>query len=54
MTFPLPVFFSFLQTFSSLQWVTENDLTSMAKGLGVKNIADIKFAEDRSNGVSRG
>ncbi|KAL3993036.1 lymphoid enhancer-binding factor 1 [Sarotherodon galilaeus] len=35
-------------------WVTDKDLISMAKGLGVKNIADIKFAEDRSNGVSRG
>uniref|UniRef100_A0A3Q0R906 Cleavage and polyadenylation specific factor 7 n=1 Tax=Amphilophus citrinellus TaxID=61819 RepID=A0A3Q0R906_AMPCI len=35
-------------------WVTDKDLISMAKGLGVKNIIEIKFAEDRSNGVSRG
>ncbi|KAM6942662.1 cleavage and polyadenylation specificity factor subunit 7-like [Xenentodon cancila] len=35
-------------------WTSDKDLTSMAQGLGVKDIKEIKFAENRVNGQSRG
>ncbi|KAM4744195.1 cleavage and polyadenylation specificity factor subunit 7-like [Anableps anableps] len=35
-------------------WTSDKDLTSLALRLGVKDIADIKFAENKVNGQSRG
>lgn len=35
-------------------WTSDNDLISMAQRLGVKDILEIKFAENRVNGQSRG
>ncbi|XP_069553720.1 cleavage and polyadenylation specificity factor subunit 7-like isoform X2 [Brachyistius frenatus] len=35
-------------------WTSDKDLTCMAQKLGVKDIAEIKFAENRVNGQSRG
>ncbi|XP_074522539.1 cleavage and polyadenylation specificity factor subunit 7-like [Halichoeres trimaculatus] len=35
-------------------WTSDKDLMSMASTLGVKDVTDIKFAENRVNGQSRG
>ncbi|XP_008308295.1 cleavage and polyadenylation specificity factor subunit 7 isoform X2 [Cynoglossus semilaevis] len=35
-------------------WTSDADITSMAKTLGVKDIREIKFAENKVNGQSRG
>ncbi|XP_041842999.1 cleavage and polyadenylation specificity factor subunit 7-like [Melanotaenia boesemani] len=35
-------------------WTSDKDLKSMAQRLGVKDVVDIKFAENRVNGQSRG
>ncbi|XP_027870748.1 cleavage and polyadenylation specificity factor subunit 7-like [Xiphophorus couchianus] len=35
-------------------WTSDKDLTSLALRLGVKDIADIRFAENKVNGQSRG
>lgn len=35
-------------------WTSDMDITSMARTLGVTDIAEIKFAENRANGQSRG
>ncbi|XP_015257458.1 PREDICTED: cleavage and polyadenylation specificity factor subunit 7 [Cyprinodon variegatus] len=35
-------------------WTSDHDLKSLAQKLGVKDIADIKFAENKANGQSRG
>ncbi|KAG8001580.1 Cleavage and polyadenylation specificity factor subunit 6 [Nibea albiflora] len=35
-------------------WTSDKDLVCMAQTLGVKDVADIKFAENRINGQSRG
>ncbi|KAK2920140.1 hypothetical protein Q8A73_002344 [Channa argus] len=35
-------------------WTSDKDLMSMAQTLGVKDITDIKFAENKANGQSRG
>ncbi|XP_062327901.1 cleavage and polyadenylation specificity factor subunit 7-like isoform X1 [Osmerus eperlanus] len=35
-------------------WTSDTDLTTMAQTLGVKDIVEIKFAENRANGQSRG
>lgn len=38
----------------SFQWTSDSDLVCMAQRLGVKDVTDIKFAENRVNGQSRG
>ncbi|XP_026853746.2 cleavage and polyadenylation specificity factor subunit 7 [Electrophorus electricus] len=35
-------------------WTSDRDLISMARTLGVKDVVEIKFAENRANGQSRG
>ncbi|XP_072236780.1 cleavage and polyadenylation specificity factor subunit 7-like isoform X3 [Leuresthes tenuis] len=35
-------------------WTSDKDLTSMAQRLGVKDIVEVRFAENRVNGQSRG
>ncbi|XP_017573638.1 cleavage and polyadenylation specificity factor subunit 7 isoform X2 [Pygocentrus nattereri] len=35
-------------------WTSDKDLISVARTLGVKDVVDIKFAENRANGQSRG
>ncbi|XP_066504012.1 cleavage and polyadenylation specificity factor subunit 7-like isoform X2 [Hoplias malabaricus] len=35
-------------------WTSDRDLISVARTLGVKDVVDIKFAENRANGQSRG
>ncbi|XP_076879196.1 cleavage and polyadenylation specificity factor subunit 7-like [Brachyhypopomus gauderio] len=35
-------------------WTSDKDLISMARTLGVKDVVEIKFAENRANGQSRG
>lgn len=35
-------------------WTSDTDLTNIAQTLGVKDVVEIKFAENRANGQSRG
>lgn len=41
--------FSFLP-----KWTSDSDLIAMAQKQGVKDIVEVKFAENRSNGQSKG
>ncbi|KAG7265732.1 hypothetical protein CRUP_005247 [Coryphaenoides rupestris] len=36
------------------EWISDSDIMHMAQALGVKDITEIKFAENKSNGQSRG
>lgn len=47
-------FIPFPKNCSYLQWTSDKDLISMAQTLGVMDMIDIKFAENRINGQSRG
>lgn len=49
-SFSLPLF----QTCYNLKWVSDVDLIFMAHQLGVKDVIDVKFAESKVNGQSRG
>lgn len=40
--------------FCFFQWISDSDIMHMAQALGVKDIIEIKFAENKSNGQSRG
>lgn len=37
-----------------LQWTTDEDLTEAVHSLGVNDILEIKFFENRANGQSKG
>lgn len=43
-----------IQSFLYLQWTSDKDLMSMAQKLGVKDVTEIRFAENKINGQSRG
>lgn len=36
------------------KWTTDSDLVAIARKQGVKDIIEIRFAENRTNGQSRG
>ena len=40
--------------FCFFQWISDKDLMHMAQSLGVMDIIEIKFAENKINGQSRG
>lgn len=46
--------FSSFQICYNLKWVSDVDLIFMAQQLGVKDVTDVKFAENKVNGQSRG
>lgn len=46
--------FAFSQICIYLQWTSDKDIICMAQTLGVRDITDIKFAENKVNGQSRG
>ena len=39
---------------SSLQWTTDADIFDAVKDIGVKDLLEVKFFENRSNGQSKG
>lgn len=49
----IEVFFFSCHLFN-LKWVSDLDLIFMAQQLGVKDVTDVKFAENKVNGQSRG
>ena len=44
----------FSQTSFYLQWTSDKDIICMAQTLGVRDIKEVKFAENKVNGQSRG
>lgn len=39
---------------SSLQWTTDEDLTDAIRSIGINDVLEIKFFENRANGQSKG
>lgn len=40
--------------FSFMQWTTDEDLTEAIRSIGITDVLEIKFFENRANGQSKG